>query len=287
MSKIIWPNNLIEELAYRRAILFLGSGVSATAKNDDGKSPETWGEFLNNIKALMRNPQKEDIAFIDKMLTQENYLLALQAIYDLSDSGAYSKYLKDTFSRGRFNPSPVHKSIKKINSKIVVTTNFDKIYDNLCNEDLYVKYDYMKAKSIISNIKSPENVIIKAHGSIDDTDEMIFTSQQYFEAQENYPEFYSLLRALFLTNTVLFLGYSLNDPDINLVLQSLSNTSSSASPHYIVLKEGTSEHIIKHWEKTYNVRCLEYGPSYDNFEENIEELQEAVAQLRIERGIYE
>ncbi|WP_415839625.1 SIR2 family NAD-dependent protein deacylase [Paenibacillus tarimensis] len=177
--------------------------------------------------------------------------------------------------------------MKKINTKIVITTNFDKIYDNLCNEDLYVKYDYQKTKSIISNIKSPENIIIKAHGSIDDTDEIIFTSQQYFEAQEKYPEFYSLLRALFLTNTVLFLGYSLNDPDINLVLQSLSNTSSSASPHYILLKEGTSRHIIKHWEKTYNVRCLEYGPTYEDFGDNIEELEGAVAQLRMERGIYE
>lgn len=287
MSKIRWPENLIEELAYRRAILFLGSGVSATAKNDEGNSPETWGKFLKNIKELMINPTVDDNEFINQMLGQENYLLALQAIYKLSDPGAYSKYLKDKFSRGGFQPSNVHKAIKKINSKIVITTNFDKIYENLCNEDLYVKYDYQKAKSIISNIKSPENIIIKAHGTIDDTDDMIFTSEQYFNAQENYPEFYSLLRALFMTNTVLFLGYSLSDPDINLILESLVNTSSSAAPHYIVLKEGTSKHIINHWESTYNVRCLEYGPNYENFEENIVELQELVEQLRIERGIYE
>ena len=287
MSKITWPENLIEELAYRRSILFLGSGVSATAKNDEGESPETWGSFLNNVKALINNPKEEDLKFIDKMLSQENYLLALQAIHNLTDTGAYSKYLKDSFSRGRFNPSPVHKAIKAINSKIVVTTNFDKIYDNLCNEDLYVKYDYSRTKSIITNIKSPENIIIKAHGTIDDPADVIFTSEQYFDKQEKHPEFYSLLKALFLTNTVLFLGYSLNDPDINLVLQSFPNTSNSASPHYIVIKEGTSEHLIKHWEKSYNVRCLEYGPSYEHLEENIEELKELVASLRAERGLYE
>lgn len=28
----IWPDNLVEELAYRRCLIFLGSGVSATAK---------------------------------------------------------------------------------------------------------------------------------------------------------------------------------------------------------------------------------------------------------------
>jgi hypothetical protein len=287
MNKIHWPENLIEELAYRRGILFLGSGVSATAKNDKGESPETWNGFLRKIKDLIKNPNQVDLDFIEKMLDQENYLMALQAIHDLSDSGAYSKYMKDTFARGKFIASNVHKAIKKINSKIVITTNFDKIYDNLCNDDLYVKYDYQKTKSIISNVKSPENIIIKAHGTIDDTNEIVFTSEQYYTTQEKYPEFYSLLKALFLTNTVLFLGYSLNDPDINLVLQSFPNTSNSSAPHYIVVKEGTSQHVIKHWEKTYNVRCLEYGPSYDNFEENIEELQELVASLRAERGIYE
>ena len=43
----IWPDNLVEELAYRRCLIFLGSGISATAKNDAGESPDTWGAFLN------------------------------------------------------------------------------------------------------------------------------------------------------------------------------------------------------------------------------------------------
>lgn len=42
----IWPDNLVEELAYRRCLIFLGSGISATAKNDAGESPDTWGAFL-------------------------------------------------------------------------------------------------------------------------------------------------------------------------------------------------------------------------------------------------
>ncbi|MBU8676172.1 SIR2 family protein [Bacillus subtilis] len=285
MSNVIWPDNLVEELAYRRCVLFLGSGVSATAKNDEGVSPKTWGDFLENIIKLINNPRQEDLKFIYSMIEQKNYLLALQAIYDLCDPGAYSKYLKDQFSRGGFNPSSVHLDIKEIDSKIVITTNFDKIYDSICNESQYVIYDYQRTKSIISNIKSPENIIIKAHGSIDDTDEIIFTSKQYYENQEKYPEFYSLLKSLFQTHTVLFLGYSLSDPDINLVLQSIRNTSNSAAPHYIVIKEGVSEHIIKQWEETYNVRCLKFGPEYINFNESIEDLKNMVLGLREERQI--
>ena len=73
----IWPDNLIEELAYRRCLIFLGAGVSATAKNDKGESPDTWENFLNNIKTKMKNPTEDDIDFVDEMLKKQNYLLAL------------------------------------------------------------------------------------------------------------------------------------------------------------------------------------------------------------------
>ncbi|WP_252225494.1 SIR2 family protein [Clostridium sp. ZBS2] len=285
-KKIEWPANLIEEIAYRRCIIFLGSGISATSKNINENKPPIWSKFIEEIKKLIQSPTEEDKKFIDDMIKQENYLMALQAIYDLSDAGAYNKYLKDTYARGGYLPSEVHKSIKALDSKIVITTNFDKIYENLCNQDGYIVDDYRNSKSIISNIKSPESIIIKAHGTIDDTDNIIFTGKQYYEAQAKYPEFYSLLHALFLTNTVIFLGYSLNDPDINLILQNINNTSNSTCPHYVILKEGTPKHLIKHWKDTYNIASLEYGPSYENLEENIIELKELVEELRNERSIY-
>lgn len=73
----IWPDNLVEELAYRRCLIFLGSGISATAKNDEGESPDTWGAFLDNVKSKMKNPSAEDEEFVGDMLRKQNYLLAL------------------------------------------------------------------------------------------------------------------------------------------------------------------------------------------------------------------
>lgn len=282
----IWPDNLVEELAYRRCIIFIGSGVSATAKNDKGESPEVWSTFLENIKDLMKNPSNDDKRFVKKMLEEKNYLLALQAIHDLCDSGEYSNYLKNNYLRKNYTPSKIHKYIKEIDSKIVVTTNFDKLYETACSDfQGYVVFDYTQTKSIVGCIKSPENIIIKAHGNIDDTAKIVFTAEQYYAAQEKYPEFYILLSALFLTHTVVFLGYSLQDPDINLLLQFLHNTAHESCPHYLVSKTGNSLQLINHWKKTYNVSLIEYGDSYECFEESIEELKDLVLQLREERGM--
>lgn len=281
----IWPTNLIEELAYRRCVLFLGSGISATSTNDAGESPDTWGAFLENVKKLMKNPTRDDTSFVEEMLHEKNYLLALQAIYDLCDTGEYSDYLKRMYLRKYYNPSPVHQIIKDLDSKVVITTNFDKIYETACNQQGYMVFDYTQAKSIVGCLKSPENIIIKAHGSIDDTEKIVFTAQQYYKAQESYPEFYRLLSALFLTHTVVFLGYSLQDPDINLLLQFLHNTANTSCPHYLVAAKGNKAQLVKHWKDTYNVSLLEYGDDYSRLQSSLEILRDAVIQLREERGM--
>lgn len=43
---INWPDRLVEDLAKKRCVIFLGSGVSANSKNDEGQHPPTWANFL-------------------------------------------------------------------------------------------------------------------------------------------------------------------------------------------------------------------------------------------------
>ena len=43
---IDWPDKLVQDIARRRCVLFLGSGVSANSKNAAGERPKTWVEVL-------------------------------------------------------------------------------------------------------------------------------------------------------------------------------------------------------------------------------------------------
>jgi hypothetical protein len=277
---INWSDYLIQEIAYRRVILFLGSGISATAKNDAGESPLTWEDFITRAQALLDNPTPEILAFIKDMITQKNYLMALQVIFNKTDQGKYSHFINEVFSRQNFKSSDVHQYIKDIDCKITITTNFDRIYDILCNEHGYTTATYMESKKIIINLKSTQNIIIKAHGNIDDIPNIVFTQEQYYRARMENPEFYQLLNSLFLTHTALFLGYSLNDPDINLILENVANSTSPSTPHYIVVKEGVHEQIKEHWLKSYNMSCIEYGPNYSDLDDNILKLSTLVSNYR-------
>lgn len=51
-----WPDDLILELARKRCVLFLGSGISANATDKDGKHPPTWRKFLEEGNSKVDAP---------------------------------------------------------------------------------------------------------------------------------------------------------------------------------------------------------------------------------------
>ena len=59
-------------------------------------------------------------------------------------------------------------------------------------------------RDISGFIRRGERVIIKAHGTLDNTSELIFSKRQYGEARCKYSVFYNLLEALMMTNTYIF-----------------------------------------------------------------------------------
>lgn len=293
MTEIIWPENLIEEIAYRRCIIFLGAGVSATATDSIGAHPKTWKELIVTLlEDCKDNLSVNNLSYIENMIEKDNYLFAIQAIFDYSDSGRVSHFLRKEFQHTKFKSSGVHEIIRELDSKIVVTTNFDKLFDDVCcagisscAERYYSFFDYRETPAIINNIRSSTNVVIKAHGKIDDCDKLIFSAKQYHKAQIDYSEFYQLLSALFLTHTVLFLGYSLQDPDINLLLQSIRPCLGESSPHYLVCKHGTPAPLKKLWEEMYNIHLIEYGDTYDLLPNALELLKDSVLEMRANRNI--
>ncbi len=84
-----------------------------------------------------------------------------------------------------------------------------------------------------------------------------------------YPEFYTILSALCITNTVLFLGCGLNDPDVSMILENVYVTTKALNPHYVVTLENIHPNIEKDWLNSYNIYTLKYGPDYNDLPDNI------------------
>lgn len=77
---IRWPIELIDDIAKRNSVLYLGSGISAASKNDSGKSPATWRKFLEDILDARQEKLKTCHDTIKQLLDKGNYLTACEII---------------------------------------------------------------------------------------------------------------------------------------------------------------------------------------------------------------
>jgi hypothetical protein len=58
---IDWPKDLVRDIARRRCVVVVGSGVSRQAIGVNGAKPPTWHEFLSDCNSQLPNGQQEHI----------------------------------------------------------------------------------------------------------------------------------------------------------------------------------------------------------------------------------
>jgi hypothetical protein len=279
-----WPNALIGELASRRCMIFLGAGASAGCLSSDGtRTPPTWKGFLDELKTTM--PSGTDTRTIDDILSKDKFLDAAEIILSKISPADFSRIIRQLFVQPRYSKSRIHEAVLKIDPKIVITTNYDDIYDNYCRSGMAVDgYNTCKyyEQHLINDLRSPVRLVIKAHGCVSDPSKIVLARSQYFKQKQHHSSFYNVLDALFLTNTLLFIGYSLSDPDIQLVLENSNIAAPSSHTHYAIIPNDIPHDIEQAAAKAYNIHFLKFSSTdYQEVENSIEELSDLVIQDRV------
>lgn len=270
---ISWPTSLVDELARRRSIIFLGSGVSKNSEGIAGKRPPLWKEFLEI--GLTKCTDKKRRTEISRFIKSSDLLTACELLHDALGP-EWETLIQAEFIDPHYPPSPVHHSIFELDSRIVITQNFDKIYDTFASAKsqgtvIVKSYD----EDDVSNfIRKRQRLVIKAHGSIDAPNDMVFTKGDYARARHRHAAFYSLLDGLMLTHTCLFLGCGLSDPDIQVLLERNVQLHPTSNPHFIVMGSRFSKDFLRAVRKTMNLEVLQYNPK-----DNHLELRRSLAQL--------
>lgn len=283
---IAWDPALIKELAARRCLIFFGAGASAscTATVGDGVPPN-WEGLLKALRSKLP-PTHADLPLVDELLATKNYLDAAEIILGGISHAAYVAAMREIFETPRYQESGIHKAILEIDPKIVITTNFDTIYDHYCRSGRAVDgYNIFKYHDphLVSDLRTPIRCVIKAHGCITHPDRMVLTRSQFFSAKQEAPHFFKVLDALFLTHTILFVGYGLTDPDIQLTLENANIAAPASHKHYFVTESGTHASLKTAAERAYNIQFLEFpAGAFGQLEASLEDLAERVKAHRLE-----
>ncbi|WP_294300690.1 SIR2 family protein [uncultured Chryseobacterium sp.] len=277
---INWPSSLVSDIARRKSVLVIGAGVSKNSTNSSGLRPKDWKEFL-----VQSSDHLSGKAEINRQIKSGDFLTACELIKKELGRDDFNTLVKEEFLNPRFNHAKIHQHIYNLDSRIVITPNFDKIYDTYANTtsqgSIIIKKFY--EEDIIDCIRRPEPLIIKIHGSVDSTDNLIFTRKDYSEARTKYRNFYQIIEALSLTHTFIFIGCGTNDPDIRLLLEDFTFKYPLNKQHYIIMPSNALNNKVKEIVKdTMSLKILEYDSS--NYHKLLtDSLAELVTEVELKR----
>lgn len=261
---IDWPQELISDIARRRCVVFLGAGVSRNSANAAGRRPKSWEQFLRAAAEAISPSQH-----VKALLREKDYLTACEVIKRRLGRDDFVALLRDEFLAPGYAHAPIHEHIFRLDSRIVATPNFDKIYETYANHaahaSVVVKHHY--DPDVTDAIRDKGRLVLKIHGSIDSPNRMIFTRSEYAAARSTYHAFYEVLDALALTHTFLFLGCGVNDPDLKLLLEDAFFRHPLSRKHMMVIpRRSLHKEVIPIVEDTMNLRILTYSAAGDHKE---------------------
>jgi|SRR5271166_383704 len=267
--------NLLKEAARTGSLVpLIGAGVSRQAKTRTKDPFPTWPEFISELKGLavgLKRITVEDQEEIDDLARKGKYLMAAQALKSELPDDVLDDFVDRRFKPSGTEPGVIHERLFKLHPPLILTTNYDRLledaYTRVFNESAHpctFKQAPLVEKFLKTHGQSVERpLIFKIHGSADRPEEVVFAERDYRELRYREHGYRIVLSAIFVTKTVLMLGFSLSDPEISVLTESLRESlDHRSSPDFIVLPKGEKGAIErKRLREDFGLHVIEYEPS--------------------------
>lgn len=237
--------NLYQEKEQNNLVIFVGAGISENYANiKDGKKFPSW-------KTLVDSLVPDDM---DKTTIIDSLKIA-QIFQDNYSKEALAYKVKELFPQD-YDSHEIHQLIFDLEPAHVLTTNYDHLLEKALQVNgLDNKYHIIDADEAIPLSRSKQNLLVKAHGDIC-RGNIVLSEQDYNEYEQKFPLILSFIRYVFSKHKVLFIGFSLSDPNFNKILFWVKNILDENSiKHTVILHNDISESERIYFEKK-SVRVL-------------------------------
>lgn len=188
---------------------FLGAGASV------GAGLSTWGDLLADLgksagMSVGDLERLQDLDFRDQAtIIQRRFVASAEGAVTAEERLLeFEQAIRKHTSSEQY--SLVHGLVATLQSREVVTTNYDTLYEAA------VEGSGKKTAVLpFEPVEHGEPWLLKLHGCIDHPDSIVLTRRDYLGVPASHGALFGLVQAMLLTRHMVFVGYSLTDEDFH------------------------------------------------------------------------
>ena len=215
-SQIDSGKRIYEASVSNDLVVFVGAGVSANSGVSD------WQQLTEHFKN----------ALPDSIQSEQDYLKVAELYKNRVPDNEYLNNVRDFLECEGKHFNSIHKAILRLNPAHIITTNFDNFLEEACAElrmpFSVIRSDKHVPKALLSRY------LIKMHGDFE-SGRIVLTEKDYYDYARNYPLIDTLVKSIFSSKTVLFVGFSFNDLNLKIILNSVQSIlGADAKPVYLL-----------------------------------------------------
>ncbi|WP_373482001.1 SIR2 family protein [Acetobacterium sp.] len=193
---------LIYEASKKEALtFFVGAGISKIS------GIPNWNELIKSISGELG---------INKFDTGDYLTIPQMYYYQIKkDEKKYFKFIENNIDLTNAKPNRIHDLMHMLKPSSFITTNFDCLIEESAIQNCAF-YKTVATDKEVPKING-DKFILKVHGDLRHKN-IVLKEEDYLSYSENFKLIETLLKSIFSTNTVVFIGYGLNDYNIKLIL---------------------------------------------------------------------
>ena len=270
------PNSLKEAYRDKRCAILVGAGASK------GAGLPLWGDLLGQLVATAESDALIDKARADMyrgLLVRPDKFLMVAAAIKSELGPIFDETVERIFVKSGAKPTDLHRALVGLDKlPFILTINYDSLIEDAFLEagKKISSNSFVDAGDVHRRLSKREFFLLKAHGDANRVGNgIVLTEVDYRALLYGNPGYRSILSVMFTMFSIVFVGASMADPEINLLLGYIADAFSSTSGpvHYALLAdEDITDAERERWMRDFKVHIIKISKA-DNYKELTEFVQ--------------
>jgi hypothetical protein len=255
-------------------MVFLGAGLSVGVGRPLGRATfempapladntrfPSWGMLIERMLAELRASASEgEVGSVECFMREQSPLDAAQLFCLRTATGRYRAFLTEQFVTRPADGAlltPSHHELVALPVRDLFTTNYDSLIElAFAREGRELAVSTTPAEFLRVAVDHPDTHLVKLHGTWERPDEIVLTRDDYARSRLERGEMFRHVAQTARFSSFLFIGFSLSDPNFNLIRDEARTVMGDAMPTSYLVQQRVDP-VMREYLQSLDVKVIE------------------------------